>query len=116
MAGPDAGGFGVGVPVSVENGTSRTLRVYLLDAGEELLLGRVGALSTEELRVQNASSATIQLVARPSASSSDALRIVSQPVQLLRDHRVTWQLRESPGSVGPRTSTIRVFPCTEQDC
>jgi len=105
-----------GVPVMVENGTSRTLRIYVLEAGDELLLGRVDALSNEEMRIRTSSAAMVQLVARPSASASDAARIVSEPVQLLRGHRITWQLRESPGAAGPRASTIRIFRCGEQGC
>lgn len=112
--GPEASVDG-GIQVMVQNETSRSLRVYVREGGFDMLLGRVDPLSQESVQLQHASSGLISLVARANELDEDRGH-VSEPVEVLRGYRITWVLRASPGSTGPRFSTVRMFRCEEEGC
>jgi hypothetical protein len=113
-AGPIVGNRGEWFEVAVNNGTPMTLRVFALVDGGEVSLGRVDALSIEDVRVPSGMGGTLRLVARPAAFTSPDRRHVSEPVSIMPGQKITWELRPSPGiSDVPRMSMIRVRACTE---
>ncbi|MEX2583096.1 MAG: hypothetical protein WD766_07470 [Gemmatimonadota bacterium] len=104
-----------GIEVMVQNETTRPLRVFVREGGYDTLLGRVDPLSDESVRLQNSTAGLISLVAR--SSHRDIGRAhVSEPVEVLKGYRITWVLRASPGSTGPRFSTVRIFRCDDMNC
>ena len=105
-----------GVELTVQNETTRSLRVYVLAGGFETLLGRVDPLSDSSVRLWDASTGTVSLVARATTITEGEPGHVSEPVEVQKGHRLTWVLRASPGSTGPRISYVRVFRCDEEGC
>ncbi|MQA89188.1 MAG: hypothetical protein GEU90_02975 [Gemmatimonas sp.] len=114
--GPMSDSADQGVEVLVRNGTSRNLRVYAVEGGEETLLGRVNAMADASVWLRNPMAGTIRLAAASSSSVRTSERHVSEPVQVLPGHQIYWELRTSPGSTGPRFSTVRVRPCPDAGC
>ncbi|MEX2572600.1 MAG: hypothetical protein WD737_14965 [Gemmatimonadota bacterium] len=107
----------LGTDIEIDNRTTSSLRIYALYAGQETRLGRVGALSAETVRIPQGAASTIRLVARPSAGVKTQRRHMSEPVEVFPGHRITWELKASPGvSDVPRFSTVRVFACTDPAC
>jgi hypothetical protein len=95
--------------VRVVNGTANNLRIYLLDGGAEVLIGRVSPLSETSLRIPPGVAGNVQLVARPAAGADPKRRHVSDSFVLDRGHQITWRLRASPGiSDVPRASSIHI--------
>ena len=100
--------------IHVENETPNTLRVFALAGSAETPIGRVDALSTEVLRIPGYIAPVIRLVARPAVNLSPSRAHVSEPVSIFPGHRITWELRASPGiSDVPRMSIIKVAACSE---
>jgi hypothetical protein len=99
------------VVITVENDAPVNLRVYALEAGGETMLGRVGAVSEAVMRVRSPHSGSLRLIAKPSTDIGGRQH-VSEPIQIVRGQRITWQLRYSPGvSDVPHLSTFHVVAC-----
>jgi hypothetical protein len=101
-----------GAPVLVENQSATTVRISAMFGNNEIALGRGGAMEQRTFRMPEGMGGTVRLLARPAAQRAMSQPHVSEPFEINRDARISWELRMSPGTSDlPRMSTIRVFSC-----
>lgn len=117
MAGPAIGEMGriggEGIAVEIQNETPSSVRVFALAHGGEISLGRVSALGTRTVRLPY-TLGQFRLAVRPSTEASPGQQHVSEPIEVVRGQRLTWELRASPSALLPQLSTVRVFSCRSQ--
>lgn len=113
-----AGGRASGSLVTVENDSSSPLRVFVRIGSNEVLLGRLDGMRTENFYLPpGASTGQINLTVRPAAARDFGEEHVSEPFSVQPGQWVKWQLRAPVGAYVPRISTIAVYGCEgEPNC
>jgi hypothetical protein len=99
------------VEVTIVNETARALRIFALDSGAELSLGRVDPLAAAIVRIPRQTSSALRLVARSSVEVSTSIQHTSEAFTVSPNQRITWRLRPSPFSAVPNVSRIEVTSC-----
>lgn len=103
------------VPLTVENRTPSTVRVYARFSGGDYFLGRVPPLSEAALELPRRAGSSFHLLARPAVQTDPNLQHLSERIELASGVGMSWRLHASPGSTSLlRLSTVRILPCGSQ--
>lgn len=103
----------------VENEMPVSLRVYAIEGGSQIPLGRVSALSSASVDLQfyNVQGA-VRFAVTPLTSRGRDASYSSEPIEVVEGQKIVWRLHASPGvSDVPRVSSFMVSACgPDNDC